>query len=114
MVALGRESVEVEMITLDGYADEHEAHPQVVKIDVEGAEAEVLQGMREILRRDRPALIIELHVIKGDVEHATHDEVAALLAEADYESQLIDSNEPRADGGPVRQNIPATPRPATR
>jgi FkbM family methyltransferase len=113
MVALGRESVQVGVITLDDYAEEHNAHPQLVKIDVEGAEADVLRGMQQILRRDRPALIIELHVTKGDVEHATHDEVAALLSKANYEYQLIDSNKPRDDGGPVRGNILATPLPAT-
>jgi FkbM family methyltransferase len=109
MVALGRKAVSVEVVTLDEYADDRKVRPQVVKIDVEGAEAEVLRGMPAILQTDRPALIIELHVIKGDVPHATHDEVAALLAQAGYEYELIDSNKPRDDGGPVRGHILATP-----
>ena len=35
--------------------------PEVVKIDLEGAEALVLRGMQQILRRHRPRLVIELH-----------------------------------------------------
>jgi FkbM family methyltransferase len=111
MVALDRESVQVGVITLDEYSEDHGVYPQIVKIDVEGAEADVLRGMHQILRRDRPTLIIELHVIKGPVEHATHGEVCTLLSDADYDYQLIDSNKPRDDGGPVRENILATPRP---
>jgi len=37
------------------------ADPQVVKIDVEGAEALVVAGMRGILDRHQPALLLELH-----------------------------------------------------
>lgn len=35
--------------------------PNVVKIDVEGAESRVLDGMRETLAQHRPVLIIEIH-----------------------------------------------------
>jgi hypothetical protein len=69
--------------------------------------------MHDILQTDRPTLIIELHVIKGDVPHATHDEVAALLTQADYEYELIDTDRPRDDGGPARGHILATPTPAS-
>ena len=35
--------------------------PTVVKIDVEGAELAVLEGMRETIGAHRPAIICELH-----------------------------------------------------
>ncbi len=35
--------------------------PQVIKIDVEGVEHLVIQGMRETLEKHRPALVMELH-----------------------------------------------------
>ncbi len=38
-----------------------------VKIDVQGMEAEVLEGMAELLRRDRPKLVVEYHAY-GDLE----------------------------------------------
>lgn len=39
--------------------------PQVVKIDVEGAELGVLRGMRQCLERHGPVVFLELHEIPG-------------------------------------------------
>jgi FkbM family methyltransferase len=75
-------SVEVDVITVDAYVSRTQSHPQLVKIDVEGAELSVLQGMSETLRSDRPTLIIELH--------RTYDEVAALLDGAGYQHTPLD------------------------
>jgi FkbM family methyltransferase len=47
--------VEVELRRLD----ELELEPSFVKIDVEGAEVEVLQGLHETIGRSRPALMLE-------------------------------------------------------
>jgi hypothetical protein len=102
-------SVDVDVITLDEYARRTETRPQLVKIDVEGAEAGVIRGMSELLRTVKPVLILELHVTKGAVEHATHAEVAELLDTAGYEYKLIDSDDPHSDV-PVRSHIIATPR----
>jgi hypothetical protein len=48
-------------VDFDGYAESvGMATPiRLLKIDVEGAEVEVLRGMGETLARDRPALIVE-------------------------------------------------------
>ena len=52
----------VRAVTLDGLVARAEIPPpDVVKIDVEGAEDLVLQGAREVLARHRPALVVELH-----------------------------------------------------
>lgn len=51
----------VPVTTLDRFVARGGPPPQIVKIDVEGAEAMVLAGMRRILDRDRPLLLIELH-----------------------------------------------------
>src|SRR6266480_2940262 len=53
-------TIEVESITLDAVAREH-VLPNLIKIDVEGSEAAVLQGSEEIFRSRRPLLVCEIH-----------------------------------------------------
>lgn len=51
-------SGDIEMLALDSLKDI--LTPNFVKIDVEGAEMDVLFGMREIISRDRPRMFIEI------------------------------------------------------
>jgi FkbM family methyltransferase len=54
-------SVEVATISLDDFAEQRNLRPAVIKIDVEGAELDVLRGATRLLRRFRPALWLALH-----------------------------------------------------
>ena len=50
----------VKVTTLDAYANAHIKAPvRVIKIDVEGHELAAIQGALELIRRDKPLLIIE-------------------------------------------------------
>lgn len=57
-------------------ADGEPPAPHLVKIDVEGAEAEVIFGGKGLFSRARPVLVVELH--------HTYRAVNAALAELDY------------------------------
>lgn len=46
-----RESVAVEALRLDDFLDDHTGGIDLIKVDTEGAEGLILQGMRETLRR---------------------------------------------------------------
>lgn len=46
---------------LDSFCAREGLTPDVIKIDVEGAEGMVLRGAAEILRRFRPILVISTH-----------------------------------------------------
>jgi FkbM family methyltransferase len=48
-------------LSIDGFCQQRGVAPDLVKIDVEGAEAQVLRGMRSILQTARPAISCELH-----------------------------------------------------
>jgi len=56
------ESQSVEAVTLDEYVQAKGiAKVDFLKIDVEGAEASVLEGATEVLNRDKPVMLIEMH-----------------------------------------------------
>jgi hypothetical protein len=57
----------------------------VIKIDVEGAELDVLRGATETLRKMRPKVLVEVHGW-GD---PTSEKVKELLANADYTISLV-------------------------
>jgi len=50
----------VPSVSLDAWADEHDVHPSVMKIDVEGHEPRVLQGATRILTESRPAIVLSV------------------------------------------------------
>ncbi|MGB6546806.1 MAG: FkbM family methyltransferase, partial [Candidatus Acidiferrales bacterium] len=56
----GDGTIAVEAVTLDRFAEDHRP-PAVVKVDVEGAEEEVLKGAEGVFRTARPTLICEVH-----------------------------------------------------
>lgn len=62
----------------DGYA------PALVKIDVEGAELQVLRGARETLTRHRPVLVLEHGLGSADHYGTRPEDVHDLLTAHDY------------------------------
>ena len=48
-------------VSLDRFCADGGLRPQIIKVDVEGAELAVLRGARQILRRDRPTLFLSVH-----------------------------------------------------
>src|SRR5262249_47829104 len=59
-VAATVKSVEVETVTLDSFCSEQKIAPNLIKIDAEEAELLILRGMRELMAKHKPALIIEV------------------------------------------------------
>jgi len=73
----------VPVLSLDTWvATTGQPPPDVVKIDVEGAETRVLRGMSEIIRSRHPTLLIELH--------DTASEVAEALTEFGYNHRPLE------------------------
>ena len=57
-----RDTLEIEIVAIDELvAEGHLRPPDLVKIDVEGAEIDVLEGMRRTIEEYRPAIVCELH-----------------------------------------------------
>ncbi len=73
-------SIKVQSIRLDDFLREHSlGDPALLKIDVEGAEARVLSGAANLIRRARPTLFVALH--GAEQRHACFD----LLRGANYQ-----------------------------
>ncbi len=66
LAAAGRyEKMEAPMVTLDTFTEKHSLDPDVIKIDVEGAEFNVLRGMEALLKKPGLKLYIEVHLHEG-------------------------------------------------
>ncbi len=79
-----RNSIDVRMDTLDAFLQRGQYKPTVIKIDVEGAELDVLSGAVETLRTTRPTVLLEIHGW-GD---ATSDKILALFSSVGYKASV--------------------------
>lgn len=72
-------------VSLDGFvAAGSPREPDLLKIDVEGAEADVLRGAMKLVQSSRPVLFIETHSQEVD------EECQKLLADLGYEMTFIE------------------------
>jgi FkbM family methyltransferase len=77
-------AIEVRTVRLDDYCDEHDVAPGVMKIDVEGAELDVLRGADRIIGAHHPIIFLSTH---GEEVHAGCLE---WLRERSYDLRSID------------------------
>jgi len=80
-------------ITLDWFCTEHGLHPQVIKVDVEGAELAVLRGARAVLGRDRPVLFLSVHPTELSLLGESTDALMREIDDLGYVCREIDGRE---------------------
>jgi FkbM family methyltransferase len=97
----GDDLVSVQSTTVDAFVGSGNRPPNVVKIDVEGAEDLVLAGMFDTLRAHRPVILCELHYDWSDPRRGV---ITSLLREAGYDEQTL-----ALDGGSM-PHLVAVPR----
>ena len=78
-------SIDVPVNTLDAYLEEKGWRPAVIKIDVEGAELEVLRGAVQTLRVARPTVLLEVH----GWDSASSTEVREFFSAVGYQISLL-------------------------
>ena len=88
-VGTGRGStVKVPTTTLEAFCSEQGVHRiDFIKIDIEGAEVHVLESSQQLLSRFRPRIMIEPHLIDGQM---TTDRCCAILKDAGYATRVVD------------------------
>lgn len=89
-------SMDVRVRAIDSLIQDGLAPPDLVKIDVEGGEGGVLEGMHDTLRSHRPVLLCELHFFDADgLQRAV-----TAVREAGYSCQSLDGQSLSLDGDP--------------
>lgn len=95
------------IMSCDEFVAQYGAVPSLIKVDVEGAEVNVLKGAAELLREHRPVVLLSTHSPKLE------SECIALMEEAGYPRPLRLANDQRSGGAsllwpsaPVSQRTP--------
>jgi hypothetical protein len=86
------EEIRVPTVVLDDWLDAQGLAPDLIKIDVEGAELGVLRGLRRTLARDGVRLFVEVHPPQLAQAGSSTEEVLRLLADLGYELQAIEEH----------------------
>jgi FkbM family methyltransferase len=86
-------SVQVEAVTLDAFLGD--TVPDIVKIDVEGAELQALEGMTRSIQRGRPLLFVEWNPRALIRAGAQPEILLRRLEELGYRIELIDEDRRR-------------------
>jgi FkbM family methyltransferase len=85
---IGGETVKVPVLTLDDVCSD--SVPDLIKVDVEGAELLVLRGGEETLARAAPVLVIAIHPDALKMLGSTPSELMTFLSERGYEGRDLD------------------------
>ena len=75
--------ITVPSVTVDSIVEE-KARVELIKVDVEGAELQVLQGAEETLRHGRPLVVFEFAARTADVYGTSAESMHEFLASLDY------------------------------
>jgi FkbM family methyltransferase len=100
--------VSVTTVSLDDYAEKYNVYPDVVKIDVEGAEGGVLSGGSRVFGTDVEHIFLEVH--PDHIESFGYDleDIAEYLSDWDYSCSLFDAHRSNSDAEDVLRPIDTT------
>jgi FkbM family methyltransferase len=82
-----RSSIDVRLDTLDAFLQKGGHTPSLIKIDVEGAELDVLKGALTTLRTTRPTVLLEIH----GWDDAASKEILELFSSVGYTTSMAGS-----------------------
>ena len=81
-------TIEVDAVTLDQlYHDGFIEIPQLIKMDIEGAEYDALTGAKELLSKHHPTIFLSTHNCQNN---GVHKECIALLTEYGYSLKYLE------------------------
>lgn len=91
-------TLQVQLVVLDDLVAEGKLKPpHIVKVDVEGAELNVLRGMANILQNAKPIVVFEVDDAELTLARQKYDACVAFLAEQGYMVTQLDDSYPDID-----------------
>jgi len=81
--------VSIKSVLLDDFLVEEQINPKVIKIDVEGAEFKVINGLRKYLINNSPLIVMEY--LSNDRGNEEHVKAEKLLKSLGFQSFLINN-----------------------
>ena len=81
-------------ISLDSFSEDQQLVPDIIKIDVEGAEGNVLRGSTNILSLHRPVIFLSLHPRHLEVLGESAADIVRFLATHNYELLEMNGTKP--------------------
>ncbi len=82
--------IDVETTTIDAFCERHRTRPDVLKIDVEGAELDVLKGARRVLAQQDLQAFLEFHPSVWAARGVTPEGIRAELARQGLVAEALD------------------------
>lgn len=82
----------IAQVSIDGYCTHAGLSPDVIKIDVEGAEIDVLRGATKTLASARPLVFLSVHPRQIQSAGRRLEELSAVIAAAGYECRHVDGS----------------------
>lgn len=94
----------VKTISLDGFFKNKKAKPNVIKIDVEGAELLVLKGMKSLLENEKLVLLMEIHGNKLSKFNTDSREIISFLIDRGYDVYEVGKYKKGKNKGKLSKN----------
>ena len=94
-------------VTLEGFSKRRGVEPDLLKVDVEGAELLVLRGAHELLLRKPVVILCEIHPLQMQNCRSSVRQLELFLAEVGYRLERLDEPGPQGifHSRITRQNI---------
>ena len=82
-----------DQISLDQYVAEKKISPDIIKIDVEGAEISVLAGARKTIKKFRPLIFLSVHPEELNATTKGVEGLKAIIRKIEYQCFEFDGSE---------------------
>lgn len=80
-------------ISVDSFCEENNVIPDLIKIDVEGAELDVIQGASKIIMKHNPQLFVSIHPLRLGTMGKNKDDFFGLLDKIGYALYTLEGNQ---------------------